>query len=95
MFKIQSYHQKMDRPTVTEYMIIGGIGHCCRTSTPSMPQSSPVACPPMTLLDLAVKDIGMVKTMKAVEPIEATITASVVERSQNTIRTTRVAKRLW
>ena len=48
----------------------------------------------ITLRDLAVAYDGMVKTMNAVAPIEATITACSILSIQKTIKTATAAKEL-
>ena len=86
--------RKIDKPTIAEYIKMADIAHLWRINAPSVPQRYPTTWPPITLLGLAVPDVGMVKTMKAVEPMDAMITASSAERIQNTIKITRAAKRL-
>jgi len=56
---------------------------------------SPVVCPPITFLGLAVTIPGIAKIIKAVAPIDAMITAFLRLRANSTIKTTNVAKRHW
>jgi len=56
---------------------------------------SPVVCPPITFLGLAVTIPGIAKIIKAVAQIDAMITAFLMLRATSTTKTTNVAKGHW
>jgi len=66
----------------------------CGIKAHNEPEKRPMRWPPITLLGAAVMFLGMVKTIKAVAPIEAITTACSIFNSRSTINTTIVAKKL-
>jgi hypothetical protein len=66
----------------------------CGIKAHNEPEKRPMRWPPITLLGAAVTFLGMVKTIKAVAPIEAITTACYIFNNRSTINTTIVAKKL-
>ena len=86
--------RKMAIPTASAYTIIEGKIEVCGIKAHNEPDKRPIRWPPITLLGVAVMFLGMVKTIKAVAPIEAITTACSTFRSKSTIKTTTVARKL-
>jgi len=85
---------RMEIPTATEYTITAAKIEEWGMREHNEPEKRPTRCPPITRLGLAVIFLGMVKTIKAVAPIEAITTACSADSSRNTISTTTVARKL-
>ncbi len=85
---------RIDMPTAREYanavrkMVGWGI------KAHKEPEIRPIVCPPITFLACAVIIFGIAKTIKAVAPIDAIMTACLILKSNNTTKTTMVASRL-
>ncbi len=84
----------IEMPTASAYMIIDEKAEECGIKVTSEPDMRPTTLPPITLRGLAVIFRGMVKTIKAVAPIDAIMTAFCTVRSKRTTTTTKVAKKL-
>jgi hypothetical protein len=86
--------KKIDMPTAKEYINavkkIVGWGIKAHTE----PEIIPIVCPPITFLACAVILFGIAKTINAVAPIDAIITACLILKSNNTTKTVTVASRL-
>jgi len=59
------------------------------------PKNRPIAWPPMTFLDFAVIEPGIVKTIKAVAPIDSVTTAFSRLKKRRIMKIVRVARKLW
>ena len=86
--------KKMEIPTASEYVMIEGKTEECGIKAHNEPERRPIRWLPITLLGAAVMFLGMVNTIKAVAPIDAITTACSAFRSERTINTTTVAKKL-
>ena len=87
--------KQIEIPTASENTIMEDRVEECGIKAHSEPESRPTTWPPITLLGLAVIFRGMVKTIKAVAPIEAITTACSIFNNRSTMNTTIVARKLW
>ena len=87
--------KRMEIPTASAYTVTEEMAAECGIRAQSEPVIKPTVCPPITRLGLAVMLLGMVKTMKAVAPIEAITTACSKDSSKRMMNITTVAKQLW
>jgi hypothetical protein len=87
--------RKMVAPTASEKTRVEARSVGRGISAQTEPQKRPMRCPPITLLGAAAMLLGMVKTMKAVAPIEAMTTAFCALSRKRTAKTTAVAMKLW
>jgi len=86
---------KMESPTASEYTIMEWIEEGCGSKAHKEPNRKPTRCPPITFLGLAVMLFGIANTMKAVAPIDDTITACSMLNKRSTMNTVNIAMRLW
>ena len=90
--------RSIDSPTAKEYIadvITGSVrGKNSPTYQHREPLINPIMCPPITFLGLAVTLPGIVKTMNAEAPIEATITMCCKLSVTRTTKIATIARKL-
>ena len=83
--------KNIEVPTVNEKIIIETIEDETGINANSIPTDVPIMCPPMTFLPLAIKFVGVMKTINVVAPKEATITAFCILINRIAIKIDSVA----